>query len=275
MISEVALVMEDNRVSEQTFFILFILNDPTESGVGPAEIGLDYQPGAGRVRNFRMLFPAFNKKIVFYFFLFADDIAEGIEGFLVYSTPSDRSVVYTTPNRLSTVYQSTTIFIEDDDCKHYCDMYCGFFLQDILLLYYYCYCCYYLTAVLLLLYIYITTSTATNSTYFSTITTDISIITNLLLLLHLKIIIVFLIFFTAALVGFERLLYSVNEFAGLQEVCVTVTDPAIDQPLSLFIVVAYNTVMGSAGNIYSSYYTMHEFVLFLRCIYTYASFLHD
>ena len=77
------------------------------------------------------------------------------------------------------------------------------------------------------------------------------------------------------MVGFEKSLYLVNESAGLQEVCVTVTNPAMDQPLSLYIVVAYNTVMGSAGNIHSSYYTMHELVLFFRRVYTYASFLHD
>ena len=133
-ISEVALVTEDNRVSEQTFIVLILLNDPTESGVGPATLRLDYLPGAGSVRYLRMLFSRFKKKIVFQFFLVPDDIAEGIEGFLLLSSPSNNSVVYMVPNMFSTVYQSTTIVIEDDDCKYCCDMYCGFFYRI-----YYCY----------------------------------------------------------------------------------------------------------------------------------------
>ena len=128
-IADVALVTEDNRVSEQTFTVLLLLNDPTESGVRPATLGLDYRVGRSNLHYLRVLFPAYLKKKAFHFFLVADDIVERIEGFFVFSSPNDNSVVYTTPNMLSTIYQSTTIVIEDDDCKHCCDMYCCCFYK--------------------------------------------------------------------------------------------------------------------------------------------------
>ena len=64
----------------------------------------------------------------------------------------------------------------------------------------------------------------------------------------------FAYFLIASIAGFEMPLHFVNESAGVQEVCVVVTNPALDQPLYLAIPVQYSTVPGSAGNVDSSYH---------------------
>ena len=55
-------------------------------------------------------------------------------------------------------------------------------------------------------------------------------------------------FLIVASVGFEFEEYSVSESAGVVEVCVVVTNPPVDQPLSQTQVLSYSSQAGSAGN---------------------------
>ena len=76
----------------------------------------------------------------------------------------------------------------------------------------------------------------------------------LLLLLLQQLLQYFAYFLIAAIAGFEMPLYFVNESAGVLEVCVVVTNPAMDQPLNLAIPVQYSPLPGSAGNVDFSYH---------------------
>lgn len=49
------------------------------------------------------------------------------------------------------------------------------------------------------------------------------------------------------IVGFEETMYSVNEAAGVLEVCVVITNPTQNEDLLLEIVLLYNSVTGTAG----------------------------
>ena len=53
---------------------------------------------------------------------------------------------------------------------------------------------------------------------------------------------------TVAVVGFEQTMYTVNESSTFQEVCVIVTNPPDTSELAIEIILAYGTVIGTAGD---------------------------
>ena len=123
LITEVALVKEDNRVSEQTFHIAVSITDPILPNVSPAtsesEAFLYDYMMAGAIDGLQtIIFEPHMERSQYTFFLNSDEIAERREGFVIFSLPNEGSITYTTPNMLSTVFRSTTIIIEDNDSKH-------------------------------------------------------------------------------------------------------------------------------------------------------------
>ena len=143
------LVKEDNRQSEQTFLVAVGVSSPNLEEISPATArdsgGLNDYDLAGARRGFVIfLFPPTNQRRQFFFFLSPDDVAEGTEGFLVFSTPLEGSITYTIPGPSSSVFRTVTVIIEDDDRKLCCDVFYSILYQI--------YCFYtYLNTILLLL----------------------------------------------------------------------------------------------------------------------------
>ena len=139
VITEVALVKEDNRLSEQTFFVAVGISDPTLPNVSPATseseaLGGDYQIPRANNGTPTIIFEPHMERSQYTFSLYSDEIAERREGFVIFSLPDEGSTTYTTPNLLSTVFRSTTIVIEDNDSELCCIEFYSFSLTDILLL---------------------------------------------------------------------------------------------------------------------------------------------
>ena len=125
LITEVALVKEDNRVSEQTFHVAVGISDPTLPDVSPATsdseaFGGDYMIPRSIDGIRIIIFEPHMERSQYTFFLYSDEIAERREGFLIFSGPNEGSTIYTTPNMLSALFRSTTIVIEDNDSELCC-----------------------------------------------------------------------------------------------------------------------------------------------------------
>ena len=123
-----ALVKEDNRQSEQTFLVAVVVSSPNLVEISPATPrssgGLNDYDIAGAPTGFlAIVFPPTLQSRQFFFFLNPDDVAEGTEGFLAFSSPNEGSITYTTPGPSSSVFRSVTVVIEDNDCKLCCDVF--------------------------------------------------------------------------------------------------------------------------------------------------------
>ncbi len=134
LISNVALVKEDNRQSEQTFLVAVTVNSPNLEEISPATArddgGLNDYDIVGAPNGFlTILFPPSLQRRPYLFFLSPDDVAEGPEGFLALSSPNEGSITYTTPGQSSSVFRSATVVIEDDDRKHCCDVFYSIIYQ--------------------------------------------------------------------------------------------------------------------------------------------------
>lgn len=114
----ILLIKEDNRVTEQTFVVAFVAEEP-EDGILPAtlqqstnqEEGYDYSLGEPGVSSVAFVFPPNASSIPFFFALKGDNLTEGTEAFRVILGPSARFRFG--ENR------STQVFIVDNDGKFY------------------------------------------------------------------------------------------------------------------------------------------------------------
>ena len=130
----IALVKEDNRKTEQTFHVAIGISDSILAGVIPAtsesEAFLSGFMRAGAIDGLQtIIFEPYMEKEKYIFIITADEIVEGREGFVIFSLLIEGSTIYQTPNMLSTVFRSATGVIEDSDCKHWCDQFCGLVYQ--------------------------------------------------------------------------------------------------------------------------------------------------
>ena len=122
MFTNVTLLKENNRVSEQTFRVGIVASDPTS--VRPATLETrhsyiyDYRVGSvGQTFILRDLIPSQQTTAVA-FFLNSDDIPEGTEGFVLTSevdTYNGHPAFLPPLPTSTTAFQSTTVQIIDDD----------------------------------------------------------------------------------------------------------------------------------------------------------------
>ena len=123
-IFDVFLAKQDNGVSERTFRIVVNVNDPSLPTL-PASIRdgdnlNDYSvTQSGDFQTVELTFPPDQQRLSYDFTLYGDEIAEGNEGFVALATPNG-SITFTLPSASSTLFCSTTIIIEDNDCKYSC-----------------------------------------------------------------------------------------------------------------------------------------------------------
>ena len=121
LITDVALVKEGNRLTEQAFSLAICI-DPS-AGANEATLGSDFIiPRISGAGSLSLLFPPSAERISLNFLLQPDLIAEGDEAFLAFSSRSEVSIVYSAPNALSSVFRSTMITIIDNDRKQCCDI---------------------------------------------------------------------------------------------------------------------------------------------------------
>lgn len=123
LIRVVTLVKEDNRTSEQVFFV-FVTVGPPEGNTNAAiretastQDNYDYRLTAD-ASFVTLIFPPQDQSIVFNFFVRGDDVREGIEAFQARSESATvlGSSVYQPPIS-GRVHQNTEIQIIDDDSK--------------------------------------------------------------------------------------------------------------------------------------------------------------
>ena len=122
VITNLTLVKENNRVSEQIFRVGIVVSDPTS--VRPATLETEHSDiydyrvsSVGQTFILRDFFPL-QQTLVVAFILNADDIPEGTEGFTLTSEVEvyDGFSVFLPPLPTSiTAFRSTTIQIIDDD----------------------------------------------------------------------------------------------------------------------------------------------------------------
>ena len=120
LITNVTLVKEDNRVSEQTFGVNITVSDPQM--LSPATLrtdntstNYDYSLGI-RGQTFQVLqFLPSQQSITFNFLLNSDEVPEGTEAFQASSTPVEGFPTFQAP--ITTAFPSTEIQILDNDCK--------------------------------------------------------------------------------------------------------------------------------------------------------------
>ena len=119
LITNVTLIKEGGRLSEQTFSVSISVGGTID--IPPAtlefvdEDSADYRITAPA--NFvSLIFSPFEQNITFPFFLFGDEIPEGVEAFRATSTPSQNFPNFGPPS-MGGAFASTDITIIDNDCK--------------------------------------------------------------------------------------------------------------------------------------------------------------
>ena len=123
VISDIVLVREGGRRSEQTFLVTVsvggTINRPTATLQSPEDENIaDYS--LTTPTNFVMLnFPPDRQNITLIFFLFRDDLPEGTEAFRATSTPSPNFPNFGPPS-MGGAFASTDVLIFDDDRKLAC-----------------------------------------------------------------------------------------------------------------------------------------------------------
>lgn len=118
--TEVTLVKEGNRESEQTFGVVVTVSDP--GGILQAA---SIQASNESIYDYRLfipstfillLFPSAVQSVTFSFFINADELPEGTEAFRASSTPFEGFATFQAPITDS-AHQTTTIEILDNDCE--------------------------------------------------------------------------------------------------------------------------------------------------------------
>ena len=120
VITNVTLVKEDGRVSEQTFGVGITVSNPQMLTPATLEsfdfsINFDYALSTPE-QTFTVLnfFPS-QQSVTFQFFLNGDELPEGTEAFQASSTPVEGFPIFQAP--ITTAFASTEIQIIDNDCK--------------------------------------------------------------------------------------------------------------------------------------------------------------
>ena len=120
LITNVTLVKEDGRVSEQTFGVGITVSNPQMLSPATLEtddtmINFDYTLGTlGQTFEILQFLPN-QQSITFEFFLNSDELPEGIEAFQASSTPVEGFPTFQAS--ITTAFPSTEIQIIDNDCK--------------------------------------------------------------------------------------------------------------------------------------------------------------
>ena len=119
-ISNVTLVKEDGRVSEQTFGVGITVSNPQMLSPATLEafdtsINYDYSLGVPGQTFIVLRFLPNQQSITFNFFLNGDEVPEGTEAFQASSTPVEGFPTFQAP--ITTAFPSTEIQIIDNDCK--------------------------------------------------------------------------------------------------------------------------------------------------------------
>ena len=119
-ITNVTLVKEDGRVSEQTFDVGITVSNPQMLSPATLEsfdpsINFDYTLGIPEQTFIVLQFLPNQQSITFEFYLNSDEVPEGTEAFQASSTPVEGFPEFQAP--ITTAYPSTEIQIIDNDCK--------------------------------------------------------------------------------------------------------------------------------------------------------------
>ena len=119
-ITNVTLVKEDGRVSEQTFGVSITVSNPKTLTAATLEtvntgINFDYTLGSPGQTITVLQFLPNQQSITFEFFLNSDEIPEGTEAFQASSTTVESFPTFQAP--ITTAFASTEIQIIDNDCK--------------------------------------------------------------------------------------------------------------------------------------------------------------
>ena len=120
LITNVTLVKEDSRVSEQTFGVGITVSNPQMLSPATLEqfntgINFDYALGIPEQTFTVLQFLPNQQSITFEFFLNSDELPEGTEAFRASSTPVEGFPTFQAP--ITTAFPSTEIQIIDNDCK--------------------------------------------------------------------------------------------------------------------------------------------------------------
>ena len=120
LITNVTLVKEDNRVSEQTFGVGITVSNPQMLSAATVEtddasIDFDYALSAPGDTYYFVPFNPNQQSNVFQFFLNGDDLPEETEAFQASSTSVEGFPTFQAP--ITTAFPSTEIQIIDNDCK--------------------------------------------------------------------------------------------------------------------------------------------------------------
>lgn len=117
-ITNVTLVKEGNRISEQTFLVNVDVSAPgtatLETNAGP---NYDYSIGQPGQTSVTLVFPPEAQSIAFNFSINSDNVPEGVETIQASSFGGFSGPRFDPPFASSTVVQSTEIRIMDNDCK--------------------------------------------------------------------------------------------------------------------------------------------------------------
>ena len=119
LITDVTLVKEDNRVSEQTFGVGITVSNSQTLPAATYELfdpsNFDYALNISEKTFVVMQFLPNQQSITFEFFLNSDELPEGTEAFQASSTPVEGFPTFQAP--ITTAFPSTEIQIIDNDCK--------------------------------------------------------------------------------------------------------------------------------------------------------------
>ena len=120
--SNVTLIREGGRESEQTFAVKITVRDPTIAGhaatLDTGDVGQNYDYKLTSHGSFITIpFPSESSFITFSFFLNSDELFEGLEAFQATLTPVDEGFPAFQPPVTNTAYQTTKIQIIDNDCE--------------------------------------------------------------------------------------------------------------------------------------------------------------
>ena len=129
-ISQVRLIREDNRQSEQTFSMAISITDPTTGNIHAATLDsatdpnqtYDFRGTQPGQRFFTLRFFPQAPFVSINFFFNADSLPEGLEGFSLSVIPSEERTAQNVefPNfrsPLRSAFQTTEIRLIDHDCK--------------------------------------------------------------------------------------------------------------------------------------------------------------
>ena len=120
LITNVTLIKEGGRLSEQTFSVSISVGEAFGSPPATLEFfdedSADYRILGAATDFISLIFPPFQQNITFPFFLFGDEIPEGVETFRATSTPSQNFPNFGPPS-MGGAFASTEVRIIDNDCK--------------------------------------------------------------------------------------------------------------------------------------------------------------